>query len=69
MNEATIVTNPVLPFRMVNSHLIVGATGCVVVDTGTPGSEDKIGRALKGTGSYTRRRSAHAQYPFYSPGQ
>ena len=47
MTQPTIVTVPILPFGMVNCHVIIGAPGCVVVDTGTPGSEDKIGRALK----------------------
>lgn len=47
MNEPTIITVPILPFGMVHSHLIIGATGCVLVDTGTPGSEDKIERVLK----------------------
>ncbi|WP_322786955.1 MBL fold metallo-hydrolase [Paraburkholderia sprentiae] len=31
---------------MVHCHLIIGEEGCVLVDTGTPGSEDKIERAL-----------------------
>jgi len=47
MTQPTIVTVPILPFGMVNCHVIIGAPGCVVVDTGTPGSEDKIERALK----------------------
>lgn len=39
---------------MVNCHLIIGAAGCIVVDTGTPGSEDKIARALKEHGRSLR---------------
>ncbi|MDE1184848.1 MBL fold metallo-hydrolase [Paraburkholderia sp.] len=46
MNTPTIITIPILPFGMVHCHLIIGEKGCVLVDTGTPGSEDKIGRAL-----------------------
>ncbi|MES2742085.1 MAG: MBL fold metallo-hydrolase [Pseudomonadota bacterium] len=46
----TIVTIPILPFGMVHCHLIVTAKGCVLVDTGVPGSETKIGRALSGLG-------------------
>jgi hydroxyacylglutathione hydrolase len=50
MKKASITTVPILPFGMVNCHLIIGAAGCVLVDTGTPGSEDKIERALKKKG-------------------
>ncbi|ASL46166.1 putative metallo-hydrolase YflN [Burkholderia sp. AD24] len=50
MNQLSITTIPILPFGMVHCHLVVGARGCVLVDTGTPGSEDKIGRALKKLG-------------------
>jgi len=41
-----IVRVPILPLRMVNAHLIVHKTGCILVDTGLPGSEHKIERAL-----------------------
>lgn len=37
---------PILPFRMVNCYLIPGAQGCIIVDTGLPGSENKIEKAL-----------------------
>ncbi|TDY19921.1 metallo-beta-lactamase superfamily protein [Paraburkholderia sp. BL6665CI2N2] len=46
MNTPSIITIPILPFGMVHCHLIIGEAGCVLVDTGTPGSEDKIERAL-----------------------
>jgi hydroxyacylglutathione hydrolase len=46
MNPPTIVRIPILPFGMVNAHLIVGDEGCVLVDTGLPGSHARIGRAL-----------------------
>ena len=42
-----IVTRiPILPLGLVNAHLILGAGGCVLVDTGLPGSESKIEKAL-----------------------
>lgn len=47
MKQPRILVIPILPFGMVHCHLIVGPTGCVLVDTGTPGSEAKIGRALR----------------------
>jgi len=45
-----IVRIPILPFGMVNCHLIVGPAGCILVDTGLPGSERKIERALRSVG-------------------
>ena len=36
----------ILPFGMVNAHLIRGAGGCILVDAGLPGSESKIEKAL-----------------------
>lgn len=50
MSSPTIVRVPILPFGMVNCHLIVGTDGCVLVDTGLPGSEQKIERALRAIG-------------------
>jgi len=41
-----IVRMSILPFEMVNAHLIIGEAGCIVVDTGVPGSEHKIERVL-----------------------
>ncbi|WP_251029191.1 MULTISPECIES: MBL fold metallo-hydrolase [unclassified Bacillus (in: firmicutes)] len=32
--------------HMVNAHLLIGTEGCVLVDAGIPGSEQKIARAL-----------------------
>ncbi|HEU4842906.1 MAG TPA: MBL fold metallo-hydrolase [Burkholderiaceae bacterium] len=46
MNAAHIIRIPILPFGMVNAHLIRGPQGCVLVDTGLPGSEGKIGKVL-----------------------
>ncbi|MEM5431078.1 MBL fold metallo-hydrolase [Cupriavidus oxalaticus] len=47
---AKIVEIPILPWGMVNAHLVVGETGCILVDTGIPGSEAKIERALAQNG-------------------
>jgi glyoxylase-like metal-dependent hydrolase (beta-lactamase superfamily II) len=46
MFSTNIVRIPMLPFNMVNAYLIKTDAGCVVVDTGLPGSERKIARAL-----------------------
>lgn len=45
-----IVRIPILPFGMVNAHLIVAAHGSILVDAGLPGSERKIERALAAQG-------------------
>ncbi|MFZ6873738.1 MBL fold metallo-hydrolase [Undibacterium sp. Di27W] len=37
----------ILPFGMVNCHLIMQGRNCILVDTGLPGSEAKIARALR----------------------
>jgi hydroxyacylglutathione hydrolase len=47
MTPLKIIRIPVLPFRMVNCFLILAADGCILVDTGLPGSEANIERALK----------------------
>lgn len=41
-----IIRIPILPFGMVNAHLIRSGDTCVLVDTGMPGSETKIERVL-----------------------
>jgi glyoxylase-like metal-dependent hydrolase (beta-lactamase superfamily II) len=46
MTEPRIVTIPILPFGMSHCHLIIGPKGCILVDTGIPGSEAKIERVL-----------------------
>jgi glyoxylase-like metal-dependent hydrolase (beta-lactamase superfamily II) len=46
MSTHEIVRIPILPLNMVNGHLIRSEAGCVLVDTGIPGSERKIARAL-----------------------
>ncbi len=47
MKAPLIVTVPILPLGMVHCHAVIGETGCILVDTGTPGSEAKIERVLK----------------------
>ena len=50
MSDPRIIRIPILPFGMVNCHLIAGPAGCILIDTGLPGSEGKIGRALRREG-------------------
>ena len=47
MSAQEIIRVPILPFNMVNAHLIKSDAGCILVDTGIPGSERKIERVLK----------------------
>ena len=42
MARTEIIPIPILPLNMVNAHLIRGDEGCILVDTGIPGSERKI---------------------------
>lgn len=46
MTSIKIIRIPILPFNMVNAHLIVGPHGCILVDAGLPGSQRKIENAL-----------------------
>lgn len=46
MHAAQIVRVSILPFGMVNCHIIIGAPGCVLVDAGLPGSAHKVAKAL-----------------------
>lgn len=46
MFQTQISTIPILPFGMVNAHLVRSDTGCILIDAGIPGSERKIERAL-----------------------
>jgi glyoxylase-like metal-dependent hydrolase (beta-lactamase superfamily II) len=46
MTNVTISRVPILPLGIVNAHLLISENGCVLVDTGLPGSERKIIRAL-----------------------
>lgn len=47
MSAPLIQRIPILPFGMVNCHLIIQNGVCILVDTGLPGSETKIASALK----------------------
>lgn len=47
---SSVVRIAILPFGLVNAHLVIGEQGCILVDTGLPGSERKIGRALQHAG-------------------
>lgn len=47
MSNPHIIKISILPFGLVNCHLILTTKGCVLVDTGLPGSEAKIERILK----------------------
>jgi hydroxyacylglutathione hydrolase len=50
MANVEIVRIAILPFGMVNCHLIIGPQGCILVDTGLPGSAPKIAKALRRQG-------------------
>lgn len=47
MNTVKIVRIPILPMHMVNAYLLIGPDGCVLIDAGLPGSENKIRRILE----------------------
>jgi glyoxylase-like metal-dependent hydrolase (beta-lactamase superfamily II) len=46
MSANEIVRIPILPFNMVNAHLIRSDSGCILVDAGIPGSERRIANVL-----------------------
>lgn len=46
MPSTEIIRIPILPFKMVNAHLIRSNFGCILVDAGIPNSERKIERVL-----------------------
>ena len=47
VSDTQITRIPIFPFGMVNAYLIRGEAGCILVDTGIPGSEKKVDRVLK----------------------
>jgi hydroxyacylglutathione hydrolase len=47
MTVPKIIRIPILPFGMVNCHLIVTNGSAILIDTGLPGSQEKIATALK----------------------
>ena len=50
MSKQKIIRIPIMPFGMVNAHLVVGDAGCILVDAGVPGSEVKVEKTLKDHG-------------------
>lgn len=54
MPSPHILRVPILPLGLVNAHLILGEEGTILVDTGLPGSEAKIERALRREGRSLR---------------
>jgi hydroxyacylglutathione hydrolase len=46
MPPIKIIRIPILPFGMVNAHLIISEAGSILVDAGLPDSEHKIERVL-----------------------
>ncbi|WP_437977389.1 MBL fold metallo-hydrolase [Sorangium sp. So ce295] len=50
MSAAQIIRVPILRFRMLNAHLLVGATGCVLVDAGVTDATPRVGEALARAG-------------------
>jgi len=45
-----VIRIPIFPLGMINAHLIRSDQGCILVDAGLPGSEQKIQRALLSVG-------------------
>jgi hydroxyacylglutathione hydrolase len=50
MSQPKIVRISSLPMGMVNSHLVIGAEGCILVDAGLPGTEKKFEASLRAHG-------------------
>jgi len=50
-NVSTLSTSihriSILPFGMMNAFLLVNSSGCILVDSGLPGTEDKVNKVLK----------------------
>lgn len=46
MLHAPVTRIPILPLGLVNAHLIRTHHGCILIDSGLPGSSAKIERAL-----------------------
>lgn len=40
----------IFPFSMINAFLLQGPAGCILIDSGLPGTEHKIGRVLQKNG-------------------
>lgn len=50
MADLEIIRVSIAPLGMVNCHILAGPYGCVLVDTGLPGSSHKVARALRRCG-------------------
>ena len=50
MRGERILRIPILPSGLINAHLVLGSSGAILVDAGLPGSEDRIGKALRKAG-------------------
>ncbi|SHN30135.1 MBL fold metallo-hydrolase [Gracilibacillus kekensis] len=50
MNVVEIIRIPILPMEMLNAHLLKGPEGCILIDAGVPGSEEKIIQILESRG-------------------
>lgn len=50
MTPTRLITIPALPMGMLNAFLAVGEGGCMLIDTGMPGAEAKIGAVLAAEG-------------------
>lgn len=50
MTALEVVRIPILPFGLVNAHLIVGQSGAVLVDAGLPDTESAVSKALGARG-------------------
>lgn len=50
MNGTHIIRIPILPMGMINAFLIIHDHHCILVDSGLPGTESKVEKALKSNG-------------------
>jgi len=46
-HETAIHKISIFPFGMINAFLLVNSKGCILIDTGLPGTEDKVDNVLK----------------------
>ena len=50
MSTLDVIRIPILPLGLVNAHIVKSEAGCVLVDAGLPGSEDKLKNVLHHNG-------------------
>jgi glyoxylase-like metal-dependent hydrolase (beta-lactamase superfamily II) len=50
MPDYQVIRISILPFGLVNAHIVKGPNGCILVDAGLPDSEKKIEAVLKANG-------------------